>query len=314
MLYKMSTETDKYTTKLKYNAFMGTIAICVLYAIIAFIMILYINLTEQGKALYSDLKPFAVTFIFGTIIIIVAITIMVFNWQPEQAKKKNSDDFILTNKLDCPDYFKLVKVTGADQDDPAPQTDADILLSGSFNIKENKLNNEEDKLKLFYGSKNNEYVDLYDYAITNTENIQNKCVYDADKVYTGETDFKRKADIVTALWANRENDISMDGTVVSKVVDNDVKNAKKLAAMTVMNSGYTCTTDAGGVITGCTISNPTKPGAITDYDCTKVYPEYLTYLDAKEYAKNNETGPKNLHRCQWSEVCGVPWSAAGCDK
>ena len=272
--------------------------------------IIFEEFKATQEALYADLKPFAVTFIFGTIIIIVAITIMVFNWQPEQAKKKNSDDFILTNKLDCPDYFKLVKVTGADQDNPALETDAGILLLGSSNIKENKLNNDEDKLKLFYGPTNNEYVDLYDYAITNTENIQNKCVYDADKVYTGENDFKTKADIVTALWADSENDISMDGTVGSKVLNNDDKNAKNLAAMTVMNSGYTC--NANGV-TGCTISNPNKAEA-TDYDCTKVYPEYLTYLDAKEYAKNNETGPKNLHRCQWSEVCGVPWSAAGCDK
>ena len=50
MLYKMTDDTDKYTKQLKYNAFMGTIAICVVYAIIALAMILYINLTEQGKA------------------------------------------------------------------------------------------------------------------------------------------------------------------------------------------------------------------------------------------------------------------------
>ena len=312
MLYKMSTETDKYTTKLKYNAFMGTIAICVLYAIIAFIMILYINLTEQGKALYADLKPFAVTFIFGTIIIIVAITIMVFNWQPEQAKKKNSDDFILTNKLDCPDYFKLAKVTGATEDNPAADTDASTLLTGSSIIKENKLNNNEDELKLFYGTTDSEYVDLYDYAITNTENIQNKCVYDADTVYTDENDFKTDTDIVDSLWAagTTGDHITMDGSSSSKVSGNNPKNAKNLAAMTVMNSGYTCS--GSGASRSCTINNPIKDGASTKYDCTTVYPEYLTYLDAKEYAKNNETGPKNLHRCEWSTVCGVPWSAAGC--
>ena len=324
MLYKMSTETDKYTTKLKYNAFMGTIAICVLYAIIAFIMILYINLTEQGKALYADLKPFAVTFIFGTIIIIVAITIMVFNWQPEQAKKKNSDDFILTNKLDCPDYFKLEKVTGADKE--VPDGEAGVLLQSSEIITKNKIDNEEKKLKLFHGSTETEYVDLYDYAITNTENIQNKCVYDADKVYTDENDFKTNSEIVDSLWAagTTGGGISMDGTPGNKVLNGEKENAKKLAAMTVMNRGYTCNSGT------CTINNPysnnkaditstNKAGnsiTISDfkYDCTKVYPEYLTYLDAKEYAKNNERGPKNLHRCQWSEVCGVPWSAAGCDK
>ena len=49
------------------------------------------------------------------------------------------------------------------------------------------------------------------------------------------------------------------------------------------------------------------------YDCTKVYPEYLAYLDAKEYLKNDENGPKNLHRCEWSKKCGVPWTEAGCE-
>ena len=49
MLYKMTDTTDQYTRKLKYNAFMGTIAVCIIYAIVAFAMLLYINLTEQGK-------------------------------------------------------------------------------------------------------------------------------------------------------------------------------------------------------------------------------------------------------------------------
>jgi hypothetical protein len=53
--------------------------------------------------------------------------------------------------------------------------------------------------------------------------------------------------------------------------------------------------------------------SFTGYDCTKVYPEYLAYLDAKEYLKNDENGPKNLHRCEWSKKCGVPWTEAGCE-
>ena len=47
-------------------------------------------------------------------------------------------------------------------------------------------------------------------------------------------------------------------------------------------------------------------------ECSKVYPEYLAYLDAKEFIDNDEKGPKNLHRCEWAKKCGVPWSSAGC--
>ena len=56
-----------------------------------------------------------------------------------------------------------------------------------------------------------------------------------------------------------------------------------------------------------------KQYSFDGYDCTKVYPEYLAYLDAKEYLKNDENGPKNLHRCEWSKKCGVPWTEAGCE-
>ena len=35
-------------------------------------------------------------------------------------------------------------------------------------------------------------------------------------------------------------------------------------------------------------------------------------IQLKEYIDNNETGPKNLHRCEWAKACGVPWSSAGC--
>jgi magnesium-transporting ATPase (P-type) len=89
MLYKMTDTTDQYTRKLKYNAFMGTIAVCIIYAIVALAMILYINLTEQGKSLYSDLKPFALTFIFGTLFIIMTVTLMVVYWEPEQEIKQS---------------------------------------------------------------------------------------------------------------------------------------------------------------------------------------------------------------------------------
>tara|TARA_Y100000389_G_C17425444_1_gene499275 strand:- start:70 stop:1020 length:951 start_codon:yes stop_codon:yes gene_type:complete len=316
----MSTETDKYTTKLKYNAFMGTIAICVLYAIIAFIMILYINLTEQGKALYSDLKPFAVTFIFGTIIIIVAITVMVFNWQPEQAKKKNSDDFILTNKLDCPDYYKLEQAT---------TDEVNNLLLFSCNIKQHKIDSGDDNLKLFYDTNDDNYINLYDYAI-NKEYVQNKCTYDQN-IY--HTDFNNNnKDTIGSKMIESLSHITMPTTKDSILIKDSKKdNAQALAAMAIMNHGYTCGAWSGDTTT-CQIRYPTAeantPASVDTYikgdeiqktanfayNCFKVYPEYLTYLDAQEYVKNNRKGPKNLHRCEWAKKCQVPWSAAGCNE
>jgi hypothetical protein len=339
MLYKMTDTTDQYTRKLKYNAFMGTIAICVIYAIVALAMILYINLTEQGKSLYSDLKPFALTFIFGTLFIIMAVTLMVVYWEPEQATKKEIND-VLNNPLSCPDYYTLEN-TGAD---------SNLLFKFSSNIS--ILGNHEPTHKNLYIGLNTEpdkSVNLYDYAITkdNQDYIKHKCkkpdiIPDFDK-----DDHKKTREV---FWANSDAATTTDyllGTPVTATTfkSTELKNLKTLAAFTTMYGGYNneqanthdllqgesdsttvniITPIGDGSKATATTGNTsapllTKVGSTSVpttssyfYDCSKVYPEYLARLDAKEYIDNNETGPKNLHRCGWAKACGVPWSSAGC--
>ena len=324
MLYKMTDTTDQYTRKLKYNAFMGTIAICVIYAIVALAMILYINLTEQGKSLYSDLKPFALTFIFGTLFIIMAVTLMVVYWEPEQATKKEIND-VLNNPLSCPDYYTLDNT----------YEDSNILFKFSSNI--NQIGNKEPQnTDLYIGKKDDDsgkFVNLYDYAITedNKDYIKHTCKQDPDIIPDFDaTDSKDTRDI---FWVSGGGTTATDydpNTAFSLGAFNpsaDLEDLKTLASFTTMYGGYHV--DSAYKITppnyngndrdGYLKLNPTT--IITDasgtnykykYDCSKVYPEYLARLDAKEYIDNNETGPKNLHRCGWAKACGVPWSSAGC--
>ena len=323
MLYKMTDTTDQYTRKLKYNAFMGTIAVCVIYAIVALAMILYINLTEQGKSLYSDLKPFALTFIFGTLFIIMAVTLMVVYWEPEQATKKEIND-VLNNPLSCPDYYTLDN-TGADNN---------LLFDFSSNIS--ILGNDDPTHKnLYIGDKADpgKSVNLYDYAITkdNQDYIKHKCKQNPDII----PDFAT-TDITTTrdeFWTSGSTAHYSPNTVVSTTdfkTNTELKDLKTLAAFTTMYGGYNDVSVVAGE-TDYKITPPNKDGGATTnlklnqgdsasvlrtyaykYDCSKVYPEYLARLDAKEYIDNNETGPKNLHRCEWAKVCGVPWSSAGC--
>ena len=334
MLYKMTDTTDQYTRKLKYNAFMGTIAVCVIYAIVALAMILYINLTEQGKSLYSDLKPFALTFIFGTLFIIIAVTLMVVYWEPEQATKKEIND-VLNNPLSCPDYY-ILNNSGED---------TNLLFNFSCNIS--ILGNHDPTHKnLYIGDKEkpDKSVNLYDYAITenNKDYIKHKCkkpdiISDFDK-----DDHKKTREV---FWADSAAAATADytfGTPATTInfKSTELKNLKTLAAFTTMYGGYnnenadiaigTLTGDTainiitpigdGGTATGSDGGDTSAPllksGVLTTpsyfYDCSKVYPEYLARLDAKEYIDNNETGPKNLHRCGWAKACSVPWSSAGC--
>lgn len=332
MLYKMTDTTDQYTRKLKYNAFMGTIAVCVIYAIVALAMILYINLTEQGKSLYSDLKPFALTFIFGTLFIIMVVTLMVVYWEPEQATKKEIND-VLNNPLSCPDYYTLDN----------SEEDNNMLFDFSSNIS--ILGNDDPTHKnLYIGDKEDpdKSVNLYDYAITenNKDYIKHKCKKTDDIILDFDKDDRKKTREV--FWADSDAAATVDYTfgTAANLKSTELKNLKTLAAFTTMYGGYNnknADIDIG-VLTGDTSINIITPignggkadssdgggtsapllklGSSTTssyfYDCSKVYPEYLARLDAKEYIDNNETGPKNLHRCGWAKACRVPWSSAGC--
>ena len=330
MLYKMTDDTDKYTKQLKYNAFMGTIAICVVYAIIALAMILYINLTEQGKALYSDLKPFALTFIFGTLFIIMVVTLMVVYWEPEQATKKEISD-VLRNPLSCPDYYTLEDVGSG----------SNLLFDFSSNINNIGNNNSTDN-ELYIGNKDDQsgkFVNLYDYAITeeNKDYIKHKCIKPDIIPDFDKEDIKKTRD---TFWAAGVGTTATDyvpntdGTSPSSFnTSAELKDLKALASFTTMYGGYN-DTGSSDASPNYKITPPNEDGTDRDgylklkyrgniqdaldadykykYDCATVYPEYLAQLDAKEYINNNETGPQNLHRCGWAKACGVPWTSAGC--
>lgn len=283
-------QEKEYIKNLKHNAFMGTIAVCVVYAIIALLLIVYVNITEQGKALYDDLKPFALTFIFGTLFIIIATTILVLNWEPEQAKKATVND-VLNNQFSCPDYYKLEETN-------IEMTD---LMKYTKDIEDNTWIN------------NSSNVDLHDYMINenNSNLVKHKCVYDQNIFGDNNIEAAKFTDFPHGGTAFGSSD-----TVTTNTSQNDYK---ALGAFTAMYGGY-------GKSLNCSDSSTTKfnydkaycldsleKSANTDiYDCTKVYPEYLAYLDAQEYVNNNEQGPKNLHRCEWSKKCKVPWTSAGC--
>jgi len=309
----------------KYNAFMGTIAICVVYAIFAVALILFATFTEQGKSLYKDLKPFASVVIFGTIVIIVVMTILVINWKPEEAKKTSLDD-IENNSMSCPDYYKLEELG----EDRADKDEKKKILGWNHYL---------DQVK-YPPSSNGKDVILSDYKIDSSKKhlIKYKCEMNKD-IIKDENDFKASATTpnlkgVTSTSTTVDTAVAVSGTNNTWNSDNFDTNKKNdykaLSAFTAMYGGIgyddTTTDSPGNYQFGTSANNKirnykddytdddiAKPYTFGGYDCTKVYPEYLAYLDAKEYLKNDENGPKNLHRCEWSKKCGVPWTEAGCE-
>jgi hypothetical protein len=301
----MTEDEEKYIRNLKYNAFMGTIAVCVIYGIIAILMILYINLTESGKTLYSDLKPFALTFIFGTLLIIIVTTTMVLYWEPEQAAKLKIND-VLQNPYSCPDYYVL-KQSGVDE--------SNMVCNMSANFKGNTtvLTDKVD----FLNYKSNE---LYEYKCTNDTNIIETATIDTNNaaVYApaGTNSLYKSAVGTRAVPLNTDTDAfdALGTDTDSKSLTDKLNygdNIKGYAAFAMMYGGVE---DVGGVA-NLKIADSTATDTDANkfkVECGKVYPEYLAYLDAKEFIDNDEKGPKNLHRCEWAKKCGVPWSSAGC--
>lgn len=86
--------------------FWGTIAICIIYALIGFIIFISSYLSENVKAiLLNRFLPFTIVFIVGTIIIVFFLAYQVNDFKPIRIDKSASYD-----DLSCPDYWKLQKI------------------------------------------------------------------------------------------------------------------------------------------------------------------------------------------------------------
>lgn len=88
------------------KVFWGTIAICIIYALIGFIIFISSYLSENVKAiLLNRFLPFTIVFIVGTILIVFYLAYQVNEFKPIRINKTASYD-----DLSCPDYWKLEKI------------------------------------------------------------------------------------------------------------------------------------------------------------------------------------------------------------
>lgn len=96
-------ETKAFAAK-KSALYKGSIAVCVVYGVVALCMILLATLTQSGKELLStQLRTFVVTLIVGIMIVIIIISIMIYTAAPTKIET------VLYDRDVCPDYWKLEK-------------------------------------------------------------------------------------------------------------------------------------------------------------------------------------------------------------
>jgi len=105
------TDTDKKEYERQRSAyFKGTIAVSVILGTFALGLFLLAVFSEKGRSiLANDMRPFTVTFIAGTIILVSLLVIQIVTFKPTPLSKKTYDP------MSCPDYWKLQALTDAEQ-------------------------------------------------------------------------------------------------------------------------------------------------------------------------------------------------------
>lgn len=107
----LNEDEQKLFLSTKIKMFKVTIMTCALYGIIGFVILLLSLYTEWGRQnLYEKMQYFIITYIIGTIIIIIYLAYSVFTFEPTKPVQDMGYDTEM-----CPDYWVLEKSNISDE-------------------------------------------------------------------------------------------------------------------------------------------------------------------------------------------------------
>ena len=317
----------------KMELYKGTFVVCIVYGLSAFILLVIILFTEWGKVyIYDNFAPAVITYILGSLIIILYLLNEIFTIKPRKIGKDIDSD----NNIKCPDFWKLEKIKNG-------TTAAEIAAGATqkigmkdYIISNNELSGIDSKI-------------IPEITREANANIQYRCVADNNVFGANQDYYNMKKDLPTKgsllvgfekrvdaktysdnVTANRKNSLSPDYivTIPDKSSPNyqDLKRYAKFTgaystnntdlfddnskSLKVAEAGYlSSSTDKTNVTTS---AEETKAKAVyTKYEdnapliCNVVYPQVLGLLDT--YTKE-----KNEISCEYAKQCGVSWSSLKC--
>lgn len=262
----------------KLKIFKTTFLLCILYGVIAFVMLFIMLFTEWGKTnLYENAAYFIATYIVGTIIIIGFMVYYIFSFKPTALKTKHDYDTEI-----CPDYWKIENVNSDSFKDSSGNYFFDTQANGNLNMNHFKYKCKmdpnifsTDNLKM---KNSNHYI--------NQQTGGSDLVVELTKQNTGLSDNQF---LKMQQYAATMSGYNTNQGLISK--QNNQNSIHKIENDTPV---YYNVNDTNIPLT-----------------CDQVYPVYLSSMD-KEYSKNNPSEPSNVFRCAYSKVCKVPWTDAGC--
>jgi hypothetical protein len=199
--------------------FKGTIAICIIYALVALIILLSSYMFPTIKfVIFEKLLPFTIVFIVGTILLILYLFNSILNFKPIKINK----NFDYTN-ISCPDYWKLEY-----KENLHKYFDSNTINTNIFNYRCVLDSNIFSKTDLYFNQKNKYEADdaTGTPAIGMTGSTYNKLVTYAS-VSKDNIDTDNEKYIVADLKATQNKNIlnKITGVADSNVYKNLVESS-----------------------------------------------------------------------------------------
>ena len=274
----------------RQSKYWWTFSTCILYGSLALILLLFGSLTEYGNyLLFNELYIFIITYIVGTILIIIILIYKVYSFDfPDTDKKVGSDS------LYCPDYWDSSIIN--------PST------SGKHNMV---MGNKHTK---YFGQKSSNG----DFNLE-CELKENSGIYNSNSLYTNthlrtKYGYKQSASDNSKLYVELIDGNS--GNTGLSLNNGDYEEFRKIAASM---AGYDY--NIKSKILKKNNSNAIKNSQGNYFDdgelntiplvCDKVYPLYMAKKDF-EYSNKKGLTNYNKFRCAYSKTCGIPWTEVGC--
>lgn len=260
----------------KNKMFKGTIAICIIYAIIAIIMLSSGYFTEIGKNyIFSTLLPFTIVFIIGTISVILYFTYKIYNYKPKRAVENN----LKIDDLTCPDYWKLEEVPDTSKTAQNGENESAFTYKCVMDLS---IFDKNKMIKAGYRVSNTPTP-----TVQGTYNDNNH-IYKEIESNNKDINFKKYAMIMN----NYKNSTRTPNTYTPvDINDNSRFKYKKNEGDSYLSENVDINTDN------------------VPLTCDTLYPLFLAEKDNDIESKN---GIKNKYRCAYAKKCGIPWTEANC--
>jgi hypothetical protein len=295
-VFKPNEKELKLFEKDKLELYKGTFVVCLVYGITAILLLIVILFTKWGKEyIYDKFAPAIITYILGSIIIIIYLLSSIYSIKPRKIGKDIESD----NNIICPEYWKLEKVPDdmkqeiIENNNFGSQIIPEINSERSTNIQyrckydKNVYGNTSDYLKMTNTISNTKY-----YSGFNTSNIAN--------IYATNLKAKLTPDYIVSIP-------SKDNAQTFKELK---KYAKFSGAYSLSNSNMLDDSNNRVLKVG-DASYLSKSNMLTKYEtdapliCNVVYPQVLGVLDSKTSAGNEVS-------CAYAKECGISWSSLNC--